>query len=254
MNKTTFTADPVDVLVLVRQALKKARRANDAELEEHARSILSVLVHQLTNRFVLFQGASRESYGILQQPDKFLRRVPDNDELLVIHRYDIPEERLFYANGLKGELLKRAMRKVDAWVAFATTPCQEHGHTLRTRAGHCFVCKPEGLTYLRRHSAPAHVYLAVAHSTNIYKIGLSQEPNERVVRLSREGYGGHHDWRLVCSRYFGKAGQVEAMLHGLHEIERSNGQYLHSSEGLVEARELFELDEDSIEWLRDFFK
>jgi hypothetical protein len=62
-----FGADPVEVLTLVRRALTKARKTEDPELEAHARSVLSLLVFQLTNRFVVFPAHMRDSYDALKR-------------------------------------------------------------------------------------------------------------------------------------------------------------------------------------------
>ena len=62
-----FGADPIEALALVRRALTKAEKTGDDELAAHARSILSQVVFQITNRFVMFPVEQRESYEILKR-------------------------------------------------------------------------------------------------------------------------------------------------------------------------------------------
>lgn len=81
---------------------------------------------------------------------------------------------LFDATGLKASDWKIQMKALGNLVAFGVTPCLQYGNTLRTRAGHCLQCNTANLSYLKRMSESADVYVCWSKISHIAKIGLSK--------------------------------------------------------------------------------
>ncbi len=174
---------------------------------------------------------------------------PTEEEQYYIDRYDIPSDRVIYADGLRGKKLREVMRENEAWVAYGARPCQAKEHTLRLRSGHCFPCRPAGLTYLKKYDLAGEVYLARAGDSSIYKFGVSDNPSQRIAGLNAVSYGGSSNWRLVISRYYPGAAGIYEYIARLSVQEKSvRGGYCTSDAGWVVSREMFcasdnELDE-----------
>jgi hypothetical protein len=88
-------------------------------------------------------------------------------------------------------------------------PCQNGGHRLRTRGGHCVQCDPKKLAYQDRFTAEQYVYVAGSLSAKLIKIGTCVNRRQRERQLRAEGYGGVGDWQLLYSMKVRNAGEVE---------------------------------------------
>jgi hypothetical protein len=87
------------------------------------------------------------------------------------------------------------------------------GHSLRTRAGHCVQCNTANLSYLKRMSEEADVYVAWSKSSQIAKIGLSKDAYERLETLNYFKYGGVGDWEMKLIYTCENGGEVESEAH-----------------------------------------
>jgi hypothetical protein len=84
------------------------------------------------------------------------------------------------------------------------------GHRLKTRSGHCPVCKPACLAYQIRHFATAYVYIARSPSTDLLKIGVTDDVKQRETTLNyEEAHGGLRDWKVLFSVKVENAGVIE---------------------------------------------
>ena len=87
--------------------------------------------------------------------------------------------------------------------------CRAAGHTLRTRAGHCFQCDPLKLVYKIRHSKSGYVYVAGSLSGRVIKIGTAKHIGQREQQLRPERYAGFADWIILYSIHVSEASRVE---------------------------------------------
>lgn len=134
------------------------------------------------------------------------------------------------------------MRALGLEVAYNVTPCQNGGHELRTRSGHCIVCKPANLSYQNRHSAQANIYVAWSRRSGIVKIGFSNDIQIREQALNSYEYGGQRDWEIVFHVFCKKAGKIEATAQGfLAPYSVSNLTYW-KNDSLIDCRELFQCE------------
>lgn len=104
------------------------------------------------------------------------------------------------------------MRASGHVLASGVTPCRAAGHRLRTRAGHCVVCKPVNLLFLLRYHVAMFVYVARSFDLELAKIGVAEDAAARVRSLNDEGYAGGYDWELYGSIHCKNAARVEAVV------------------------------------------
>lgn len=142
-----------------------------------------------------------------------------------LSHHQIPLSQVFDARTRPTSHCKDAMAELGAIVAVNTTACQQGGHRMRTRAGHCIVCNPAKIAFIRRHDAPGFVYIARSRLGKLVKVGTSVDLEAREKNLNSYRYGGQKDWEIVHYRKCDKAGLHESLVQ--KELERFNhpGQY-----------------------------
>jgi hypothetical protein len=136
----------------------------------------------------------------------------DSDEKEFIIDQKIPPSLLFNANGYKRSQYQDIMKSRDLLFAFNAGTCSA-GHTLRSRSGHCIMCRPAVIAYTRRNIDPGFVYIAESFSKKLIKIGTSINVEQRIKGLNSYQYGGAADWCEVTSWACNKAGAVEFIAH-----------------------------------------
>jgi hypothetical protein len=124
-------------------------------------------------------------------------------------RHSIPDAWVFDAKGMPRSIYRELMRASGHILATGVTPCRAAGHRLRTRAGHCVVCKPVNLLFLLRYHIPMDVYVARSFDLELAKIGVADDAAERIRSLNKEGYAGGYDWELYDSIHCRNAARVE---------------------------------------------
>ena len=155
-----------------------------------------------------------------------------------IQQMGISMSRVFDATGMQKREYEPAMRKLGMWVAYGVSPCRTASHTLRIRSGHCLQCRPENLSYLRRHDEVGEVYIAQSESSCLIKIGLSQNADERVANLNSYEYGGYSDWNVIHTLNCECAGRVESTAHHLLSAYSVEATYYKNGRD-IDCREIF---------------
>jgi len=107
------------------------------------------------------------------------------------------------------ELLKNTSYKVVVGV----TPCQKKAHVMRTKSGHCVMCKPETLSHQARHSATSEIYVMLSSSTGLIKVGVADNAVNRQNSLNGQAYGGIKDWKIKYSSRITNSGFAEKLVH-----------------------------------------
>lgn len=116
-------------------------------------------------------------------------------------------------------------------------PCKE-GHRLRARSGHCIVCSPKNIGYLKRETQPGYVYIASSATGQIHKVGSTADYSDRQARLQREAPAGFTDWVIVAWFASPEAQRDERKLQASLSEYRIAATYKKST-GTVNSRELF---------------
>jgi hypothetical protein len=130
-------------------------------------------------------------------------------QLSFLKKHSIPLSSVFDAVGLGPKNYRPLMKSLGKTLAIGVTPCKKSKHTMRLRTGTCIQCHTSGLSFLGRYEKPGTVYVAGSLSGEIIKIGLTDDPNERIATLNNTGYGGMTDWTLLYYAEVDNAGMVE---------------------------------------------
>jgi len=152
----------------------------------------------------------------------------------------IPIDELLDCQGRSVKALRAFMRETGKTIGFNTTPCHEHGHTIRTRAGHCLMCSPRNYGFLKQYIGAGYVYVAYSLEADIVKVGITRDPDRREYFLRYFAYADARDWQVQLSHYIeARAGDVETALHQALSGYYSAREY--SPNGTtVRCREIFQ--------------
>lgn len=162
-----------------------------------------------------------------------------DDQLSFLKRYSLPLSDVFDATGLSKKEYRPMMKTLNKLFAIGVTPCKAAGHTLRTRAGHCLQCKPETITFIKRHYSGSIVYACGSISTGQIKIGCTKDLGERENALKNTEYAGVTDWetiyRVTCKK---NAGKIEAEIQ--HRLSQYHAPSMYKLGGkLISCYEVF---------------
>lgn len=137
--------------------------------------------------------------------------MPDltNDQSNFLKINQIPLSAIYDASGLRRAEYSSVMKELGKWVAIGVTPCKKHGHTMRTRKGHCMQCSPLAHVFLKRHIDVGEVYIAGSKQGKFLKIGTTNNHANREATLNSYGYGGVNDWQMIIAFQAKNAGLVE---------------------------------------------
>lgn len=160
----------------------------------------------------------------------------DQSNFLKINR--IPLSAIYDASGLGRTEYSLVMKELGKWVAIGVTPCKKHGHTMRTRKGHCMQCNPLAHVFLKRHIDSGEVYIAGSKKGGFLKIGTTNNHKNREVTLNSYGYGGVNDWQMIIAFKSENAGLVE------HEAQKIIYDFAHptkyeKNERIIDCLEIF---------------
>ena len=162
-------------------------------------------------------------------------------QIIFLDQYKIPRSKVFDATGMKKSSYGKLMSALGMTVAFGVTPCREEGHELRTRPGHCAICRPDRLAYQARFGDPGEVYVAYSKKLSLVKIGTTGDTLDRMKNINYYGYGGAKDWILKYSKHVQNAGRIEWQAQ--KGVEHSQVWRTYIKDGFsVDCQELFDCD------------
>lgn len=154
---------------------------------------------------------------------------------LFLEKHKISEREVIDAKGETIYQLADLMKSENKLFAYNTTQCLE-GHTIRSRSGHCIVCRPAGITFIRRSLETGNIYIAGSIAKEYIKIGMSTVPlDQRFSRLNSRRIGNTNDWVLIKSIKCDFANMHEFALHELLKKYKIDGDKF----GFVESQEIF---------------
>lgn len=194
-----------------------------AELLQLKKNILSkneadlavIVDRHLLDRFPALASRTSVSLPFAEIRSKYNKHPSLNQaQIEFLSKYQVPQEKLFNATGMSNLAYKERMKGGNYFIAYGTVPCGSGGHTLRTRAGHCFQCNPQNISYQSRHRSEGMVYVAESiASSRIVKVGCAESAQERISGLNSEQYAGRRDWVLKFSTDVKNMGLVESSTH-----------------------------------------
>lgn len=156
-----------------------------------------------------------------------------------LHSQKILMRDLFDASGLKKQEYQALMKELGQLFAYGVSPCQSAGHTLRSRSGHCIQCDTKIIAFSRRNSDAGTVYIAGSTSSQLLKVGYTNDRQRRATYLCNEKYGGASDWEILAWVNLSRnAGRVEFDIHEALKNKSASGYYMKEGKQ-VSCYELF---------------
>lgn len=160
-------------------------------------------------------------------------------------RYHIAESRIFDGRG-KTKKECHDMAKAGGFDFYYAGSCQNGGHRIKMRSGHCAVCNPANMTFQKRYSGSGALY--VAKSKKFTKVGVvdnvSNLDHREYCLNMYAGYGDVADWKIIAWACLDKdVGRSENAIHGaLSEYSVKGITYSYGDGDRREAQELFSCD------------
>ncbi len=151
---------------------------------------------------------------------------------------NIPISQVFDAKDLTRSEYHSIMRDLDKLIAYNTTPCKNHGHTLRTLYGHCAQCNTHALAFIKRYSQAAIIYVLYSDILKSSKLGVCLDIEERLRTLRSQKYGGANDWNLVKSYKTNSAGRVEYQVSEKLTAWRVDVEYIRTGH-TIKCKEIY---------------
>jgi len=149
-----------------------------------------------------------------------------DNQVAFLQKHKIGVSEMFDATGLGRKQRIAAMEAAGKRFYFGGTPCEEAGHTLRVKAGHCIQCGTQHIAYGTRYSKPSRLYVAGSLQGRVVKVGLTLDPADRLKKLQSDRYGGFSDWKILAiTGMVASAGKLEAKVHKQLEHYRRDGSY-----------------------------
>src|SRR5690606_25909001 len=99
----------------------------------------------------------------------------DAETKLFLEKHKITDREIIDAKGQTMYQLADFMISENKLFAYNTTECSE-GHTIRSRSGHCIVCRTAGITFIRRSLETGNVYIAGSIAKQYIKVGMTTVP------------------------------------------------------------------------------
>ncbi len=164
------------------------------------------------------------------------------DEKTFMAKYEIGESRIFDGRGMsKKECHDKA--KAGGYDFYYAKPCMNGGHRIKTRSGHCAVCRPLNMTFQKRYNGGGALY--VARSEKYTKVGVvdnvsNLDHREHCLNMY-EGYGDTTGWEIIAWTHLEKnVGRSENKIHNaLSKYSVKGITYNYGDGGRREAQELF---------------
>lgn len=135
------------------------------------------------------------------------------EERNFINQQGLPEELFIDANRQSINQIEGRMKSLGKVFAYNSIPCDQYGHTIRTRAGHCIQCDTARIAFILRHVSFGTVYIAGSIKGQLIKIGTTSSRESRADSLNRTKYGNQDDWEILLSFRCLNAGAIEFETH-----------------------------------------
>ncbi len=126
------------------------------------------------------------------------------------------------ATGLAKKEWHPLIRELDKWVFIGGTPCNNEGHTMRLKSGHCLECETSSPAFLLRRLKHKNVFIAGTKSGKILKLGTSKNYLQNIDTLNLYNYAGFKDWEPII------AFELDDTVQCQYKVERKIRRYFFS--------------------------
>ena len=141
-------------------------------------------------------------------------KLSTEQKQFLLSRYNILPDQVMDATSMRRSEWMTLIKDSEYEVAAGVDPCTRNDqHTIKSKGGHCIVCKPEVISFQRRYFSEGEIYIMYSPSKNLIKVGVAASSEERESSLNKAGYGNIKDWTLKYSLFIFKAGEIEKKVH-----------------------------------------
>lgn len=131
------------------------------------------------------------------------------EQLDFLAKHNVELKYVFNAKGMSKVEYRQIMKELNKYIAFNVTPCNNSGHTLRSRSGHCVQCNTAALAFQKRNDAAGITYIAGSILGRVIKIGFTKAVEIRAKSLNSSNYAGFNDWEILFAITSENAGRIE---------------------------------------------
>jgi hypothetical protein len=150
-----------------------------------------------------------------------------SDQIRFLKEQNIHPKFVFDAEGLSKPEYRLIMKELNMLIAYNVSPCQQEGHTMRTRSGHCCQCNTAAIGFQKRNDSAGIVYIAGTKFGQLIKIGFTKAVEIRSESLNRTKYAGFNDWEILFAIRSENAGRIENKANSLLRSYAYPKDYLH---------------------------
>jgi hypothetical protein len=130
------------------------------------------------------------------------------DEIAFLKSQGLAESDVYDGRNQSGARWRAGVRATGQTLVLGAH-CENVGHRLRTRSGHCAQCNPANISYQNRYNSTGYVYIAGSLRLKLLKIGTAVDINQRLDNLIQQSYGGIRDWEMLFYAKVESGGRVE---------------------------------------------
>lgn len=110
----------------------------------------------------------------------------------------------------------------------SSDPCRK-GHYIKSRSGHCLMCKPVTQAHRSRYYEKNYLYLLRSRKDGYIKCGITNNLNRRIKQINDYAYGGTKDWTKIASAKVKNSGRAENNVKNLLKEYKVNTTYTKSN-------------------------
>ena len=134
-------------------------------------------------------------------------------EIAFLNQHNIPLSWMFDASEMQPKEYGPAMKEEGKKFAYGVTPCKKATHRIRSRTGDCIQCQTSAIRFSLRHEEDNYLYIAGSRRLKLLKVGVSNDPENRIAIFNYDRPEGSNDWSVLFSAYVAEAGRYEAAVH-----------------------------------------
>ena len=156
-----------------------------------------------------------------------------------LDKFKILDSLVLNGTGMEKSLIVETMIKDGYLVVVGVDACYQN-HSIRKKSWHCVECDPKRLNFQGRFNKKSTVYIAESKISKLIKIGIGENPLERVKQHNYYKYAGISDWTLAVSMQCEAAGRVEYDSHTALSVHKVSDKYYYKNGIKTHSQEVFD--------------
>ena len=156
-----------------------------------------------------------------------------------LDKFKILDSLVLNGTGMEKSLIVETMKNEGYLVVVGVDACYQN-HSIRKKSWHCVECDPKRLNFQGKFNKKSTVYIAESKISKLIKIGIGENPLERVKQHNYYKYAGISDWTLAVSMQCEGAGRVEYDSHTALSVHKVSDKYYYKNCTKIYCQEVFD--------------